>query len=101
MRCNRPHWLDLQKLIRRYFVKRRVMSLLQVPQAFGNLFALEAQLYDDLSASANAAARRLRIPVTEVTERTIRGAFLRWFFSEAIPSAEIPITRVEIESASI
>jgi hypothetical protein len=47
------------------------MSLLQVPQAFGELFALEAQLYNELNAPSNVADRRVRVPVTEVTEHTI------------------------------
>jgi hypothetical protein len=86
---------------RRYFAKSRIMSLLSVPEAFGKLFALEAQLWNELNSSANAAKGRLRLHVAEVTENTIRGEFLRWVLSDAIPSAKIPITRVELESVSI
>src|SRR5262249_2707487 len=100
MRCGRVHWPRFQELIRRYFTKRPMMSLLPVPQAFGNSFALEVQLYDALHESAKSE-RRIRISATEVKERTVRGGFLRWFFSEAVPSTKFPITRVEIDSASI
>ena len=79
MRCGRVRWPRVQELIRRYFTKRPMMSLLPVPQTFGNLFALEVQLYDALHASAKTE-RRIRLPVANVKERTVRGGFLRCFF---------------------
>jgi hypothetical protein len=75
------------------------MPLAPVSPVFEPTSPLETSAYKQLSDASDKPDRRVRISAQ--ADRTIRGDFLRWLLVEAVPSAALPIARVDIEGASI
>ena len=76
------------------------MSVAEVPDAFDEMLNLEARLWDDLKALHEKTQRSISVSGQTPVD-VIRGSFLRWFLLEGIPSADLPITNVTIEQATI
>jgi hypothetical protein len=77
------------------------MPFTPVPDAFQPLSPMETNLHAELTRLPGAAERIIRVSASPGGNAAMRGSFLRWFLLEAIPSADLSITRVEIEGAAI
>jgi hypothetical protein len=73
------------------------MSLATVRSIFPDLLPLEEALYAKLDALRTSSERIVLVSGDSI--QNIRGAFLRWFLLEAIPSSQLPITQVRIDQA--
>jgi hypothetical protein len=76
------------------------MSVLASPTAFDQVLPLELQLYELLVASVSESNNQIQLAPTGI-DPTIRAPFLRWFLTDAVPSAQLSITRIQIDRATI
>jgi uncharacterized protein YjbI with pentapeptide repeats len=68
---------------------------------FDPLQPAEMELYTQLCTAQVSHPRSIAVAARPGTNSDIRSAFLQWFFLEALPAMQLPITTVELQDVTV
>jgi hypothetical protein len=68
---------------------------------FDPLGPVEAELYAQLRTAQTEQSRSIVVTADLPSDRSVRGAFLRWFLLEKVPATKLPLTQIELRAVTI